>query len=198
MSIDLDDPIALMLAATEALRVSSIEVVAYGGLVLAMYGEPRETRDADLAVATLDIEAARHALAEAGLNTIVAFAAVRFGGNELTRLSVLGGGQFNTIDFVRPRSARYASGVLDRALVGSLRATELHTVSPEDFILLKVLSTRERDLDDARSVVAALADRLDGTVLSEEARKLAEELPDHDVVSRLRSVSPPGGFVKTR
>lgn len=190
MPIDLDDPIALMLAATEALRTSSIEVVAYGGLVLAMYGEPRETRDADLAVATFDIEAARQALATAGLNTVLAFSGVRFGGNELTRLSVLGGGQFNTIDFVRPRSTRYARGVLERALVGSLRATELRTVSPEDFILLKVLSTRERDLDDARSVVAALAGQLEGAFLSAEGKMLAGELSDHDVLGRLRSVLP--------
>lgn len=190
MSIDLDDPIALMLAATVALRGSRIETAAYGGLVLAMYGEPRETRDADLAIAILDVEAAMKALDAAGLKTVLAFADVRFGGNELTRLSILNGGQFNTIDFVRPRSARYARGVLDRALVGSLRGTELRTVCPEDFILLKVLSTRERDLDDARSVVSALSERLDGAFLSMEGRKLAEELPDHEVTTRLHAVWP--------
>ena len=43
MAIDLDDPIALMLAAAAALQRSGTECAAYGGLALGMYGEPRET-----------------------------------------------------------------------------------------------------------------------------------------------------------
>jgi len=45
MSIDLDDPIALMLVAAAALEQSGAECAAYGGLALGMYGEPRETRE---------------------------------------------------------------------------------------------------------------------------------------------------------
>jgi len=41
MSIDLDDPVALMLAAAAALERSGGECAAYGGLALGMYGEPR-------------------------------------------------------------------------------------------------------------------------------------------------------------
>jgi hypothetical protein len=51
MPIDLDDPIALMLAAAAAaLERSGAESAVYGRLALGMYGEPRETRDADFAV----------------------------------------------------------------------------------------------------------------------------------------------------
>lgn len=45
MTLDLDDPIALMLAASAAFAKAGIDAVAYGGLTLGMYGELRETRD---------------------------------------------------------------------------------------------------------------------------------------------------------
>ncbi len=49
MSIDLNDPVAVLLAAFQALERAGVEAAAYGGLALAVYGEPRETKDADLA-----------------------------------------------------------------------------------------------------------------------------------------------------
>ncbi len=53
MTIDLDDPVALMLAASAACEKAGLEVAAYGGLAAGVYGEPRETRDADLAVTSV-------------------------------------------------------------------------------------------------------------------------------------------------
>ena len=47
--MDLDDPIALALAIAEALRGQEVPHALYGGLLLAAYGEARETRDRDLA-----------------------------------------------------------------------------------------------------------------------------------------------------
>ena len=49
-TMDLDDPIALALAITEALRGRGVPHALYGGLLLAAYGEARETRDVDIAV----------------------------------------------------------------------------------------------------------------------------------------------------
>ena len=48
--LDLNDPIAVTLAVFRALRTAGVEAALYGGLALAAYGEPRETKDADLAV----------------------------------------------------------------------------------------------------------------------------------------------------
>jgi hypothetical protein len=47
--LDLGDPTAVALAAFGALHGAGIEAALYGGLALAAYGEPRETRDADFA-----------------------------------------------------------------------------------------------------------------------------------------------------
>jgi hypothetical protein len=189
MAIDLDDPIAVMLAASAALEEAGIEAAAYGGLTLGMYGEPRETRDADLAVASVDPEVARTALDRIGVLVVMAFVDVKSGGCTVSRLSLLGGGQLNTVDLVRPRSARYGAAMMGRALRGTLRDRELRVVSPEDFVILKVLATRERDLDDARSVVQKQRARLDHALLEAQIAQLAGELVDHDVRGRFEAVA---------
>lgn len=78
---------------------------------------------------------------------------------------------------------------LDDPIAQLLAASEqLRVVSPEDFILLKVLATRDRDLEDAASVVAKLRGRLDESLLADEVAKLAAEITDHDVRGRVAAV----------
>jgi hypothetical protein len=184
MPIDLDDPIALMLVAAAALERSGAECAAYGGLALGMYGEPRETRDADFAVTGVDIERARLALADLGVHVVIAFSNIRFGGCDVSRLSLVGGSQVNTVDLVAPRSPRFAGNVFRRAVTGSLRGHEIRATSPEDFVILKVLATRERDLEDARSVILTQRTRLDEALIQREIQQLIEEIPDHDIRGR--------------
>jgi hypothetical protein len=133
MSIDLDDPIALMLVAAAALERSGAECAAYGGLALGMYGEPRETRDADFAVTGVDVERARLALADLGVEVVIAFSNVRFGGCDVSRLSLVGGSQVNTVDLVAPRSPRFAGNLFRRAAGGPLPGHEIRAQPrPED------------------------------------------------------------------
>jgi hypothetical protein len=188
VAIDLDDPIAVMLAAAAAFEEAGIEAAAYGGLTLGMYGEPRETRDADLAVASAEPEVARAALEAIGVMVVTAFVDVKFGGCLVSRLSLLGGGQLNTVDLVRPRSTRYAAAMMARVLRGTLRGQELRVVAPEDFVILKVLATRERDLEDARSVLEKQRARLDLSLVEAEIARLADELADHDIRGRFGTV----------
>jgi len=187
MSIDLNDPVAVLLAAFQALERAGIEAAAYGGLALAVYGEPRETKDADLAVAG-GVSAAQGeaALRAAGFDVILAFDRMRFGGQLVSRLTLIGGaaGSLNTADLVEPRSSRYAHEVLARSLTGSLRQEPLRVVSPEDFVVLKILATRERDLEDAVTVVRSLATRIDMKLIERELEALAIEIPDHDLMGR--------------
>ena len=189
MPIDLDDPIALMLAAAAALERSGAECAAYGGLALGMYGEPRETRDADFAVTGVDLERARLALGDLGVEVVIAFSSVRFGGCDVSRLSLVGGSQANTVDLVAPRSPRFAKDVFRRAVTGSLRGQVVQATSPEDFVILKVLATRERDLEDARSVIETQHTRLDLALIRTEIERLIEEIPDHDVRGRFGRLS---------
>jgi hypothetical protein len=114
---------------------------------------------------------------------------VVFGGNLVTRVTVLPQANqvgLNTVDLVEPRSPRYARLVLARALEGELRAQRIRVVAPEDFVLMKALSTRDRDLEDAASVVESMRGEMDLDAMQAEAGLLSAEIPDHDVVGRLR------------
>jgi hypothetical protein len=182
--IDLDDPVALMLAASAAFDRAGIEAAADGGLAVAMYCEPRETRDADLAVAAITATRGRDCLASTGITVVITLDEMRFGGCDLTRLSLVAGGTLNTVDLVAPRSARYATAMLGRRVRGTLRGQELAVVAPEDLVILKVLATRDRDLEDARSVLDKLGDRLDRPLVHHELELLADEVQDHPVRER--------------
>ncbi|MGA9523073.1 MAG: nucleotidyltransferase [Myxococcaceae bacterium] len=190
MPLNLEDPVAVLLRVTDALKARGIEHATYGALALAAYGQPRETRDADLAVAGLEPKVALQALRDAGLNAHLAFERTRFGGLLITRVTLLpdgGATGLNTADLVEPRSSRFARGMLDRSLSGVLRGVSVQLVAPEDYVVLKVLSTRDRDLEDARSVLTSLPE-LDRAALQAEIDLLALEVPDHDVVKRYAKV----------
>ena len=190
MTIDLNDPVAVLLAALQALEQAGVKAAAYGGLALAVYGEPRETKDADLAVADVRAAQGEAALRAAGFDVILAFDRMRFGGQFVSRLTLIGGaaGSLNTADLVEPRSARYAHEVLARSLTGSLRQEPVLVVSPEDFVVMKILATRERDLEDAITVVRSLASDIDMDLIERELEALAIEIPDHDIMGRWRRV----------
>jgi hypothetical protein len=183
---DLADPTTATLAIAEAFARAGLDAAVYGGLALAAYGEPRETRDADF-VASIEPETAIAALTAAGMEAVLAFASVRFGGNDVTRLTLLGaldGSGLNVLDLVAPRSASYRTRLLERALEGRIQGRTIRIVSPEDFVIVKVLSTRERDLEDAASVLRELGRRLDLALVEREIAFLADELTDFDVHAR--------------
>lgn len=186
--MDLSDPTTACLIVAEALRAAGLTGSLYGGLALAAFGEPRETKDADFVVAGVSPEGLVAALEAAGHGATISFGWTRFGGNEVARVVLLGGDGstgLNVADLVRPRSARYADLVLERSLSGELRKQALSIVAPEDFVILKLLSTRDRDLEDAATVVRRLRDELDLELVRDEVGRLTAELVDCDVGERL-------------
>jgi hypothetical protein len=189
--VDLNDPTTVALLAADAFEAHGYAYALYGGLLTAAYGEPRETRDADLAVVDVSPAAARDALGRTGLRTLVTFEDVRFGGLFLSRLTLVGASPdtgLNTVDLVRPGSIRYARLAVDRAVVSPLRGTRIRVLTLEDFILFKVLSTRERDVEDARAAVRRSGDLLDRDSIASEIETLARELPDVDIHGRWSAV----------
>jgi len=154
---------------------------------LAAYGEPRETHDVDIAVSDLSAERASEALAARGMSTLLAFEDVRFGGLSLGRVTLLGGAGhlgLNVLDLVKPRSPAYGARVLARAVEGELRGRTMRIVTAEDYVIFKALATRDRDLDDAASVLRRNRDALDFRLIDDEVRVLATEIPDWKVLDR--------------
>ncbi len=187
MNLDLNDPVAVLLGVSKALAAADIDHAAYGGLALAAYGSPRETKDADLATVGVEPSAVMTALRAAGFDASLSFERMQFGGLLITRFALLGSdAELNVADLIEARSRRFAEASLKRAMEGTLRGRRVRILTPEDFILFKVLSTRERDLEDAATVWRKLRDDLDIGLIDGEATALAAELPDHDVTARLR------------
>lgn len=190
--MDLNDPTTVALIAADAFEAARLDYALYGGLLTAVYGEPRETRDADLAVTDIGAPRARDALQVRGLESLVTFEELRFGGLMLDRLTLLGSETstgLNTIDLVRPRSSRYAALALERSVRTLLRGQSIRLLTLEDYILFKVLSTRARDLEDARAAIVRGGTQLERELVDAEVSTLADELPDHDVRGRWAVIS---------
>lgn len=103
---------------------------------------------------------------------------------EVDRLTILGGEKevgLNTLGPVRPRSERYRPEALDRAIRAPLRNRHISVLAPEDFVLFKLLSTRDLDLEDVRSVLRRSGRHVDRDLIEREVGMLAMEISDHDV-----------------
>jgi hypothetical protein len=187
--MNLDDPIALALAIAEALQGRGVPHALYGGLLLAAYGEARETRDVDIAVAHSDIASVVRLLEEeVGIQSIVAFDRRTFGGLLISRITLVEGDDLNTLDLVEPRDPAYADRALGRAIESSLRNRPIHVLTAEDFVVFKLLSTRDRDLEDVESVTGSLGADLEREKIEIEVERLAGTTPEHDIAARWRRV----------
>lgn len=185
--MNFDDPVATAIRVARLLDEADLAYGLYGGLAVAAWGVARETRDADLAVMTADARQLFEILVRDGIDTAAAFDRVRFGGLIISRATLLGGTDdsgLNTVYVVEPASSRYAALALGRALRAPLRGSDISLLAPEDVVIFKVLSTREKDLEDASAIVRALGDDLDLATIEAEIEHLAGEIAGHDVEQR--------------
>ncbi len=187
--MELADPVAVALSVTDSLREGGIEHALYGALLLAAYGEARETRDVDVAVAHSDVRGVASVLDESlGLQTVPAFERRPFGGLLLSRITLVQGDELNTLDLVEPRDSGYAERALSRRVASSLRDRPIEVLTAEDFVLFKLLSTRERDVADAASVLRSLGPDLERDLVDHEVGRMSTGDPTHDLAARWRDV----------
>ena len=187
--MDLTDPTAVALDIAEVLRREGMDHALCGGLLLAAYGRARETKDADLAVAHADSRATSSLLAaNLQLHCTVAFDRHPFGGLVISRITLVEGEDLNTLDLVEPTDTEYAARALARSLASTLREREIQVLTPEDFVIFKLLSTREMDLVDAVSVLRALGPDLDTELLRREIDGLARSVGSHPLRDRWRRI----------
>jgi len=183
--MDLEDPVAVALAVADVLRAEGIPHALYGGLLLAAYGEARETRDADMAVVRADaVAAAAHLARHLGIRALPAFERRPFGGLLVSRVTLVEGDELNTLDLVEPADAAYAARALARSVESTLRKRPLRVLSAEDFVLFKLLSTREIDLLDAASVVRGLGSDLERDLVERELGELTRSLASQPSAER--------------
>lgn len=185
--MNLDDPIATALRVARLLERAEIAHGLYGGLAVAAYGVPRETKDADVAVVSADAARLADLLTGEGLRAFPTFDRMRFGGLIVSRATLLGGERdtgLNTVDLVEPVSGRYAHLAVGRVLRAPLRGSEISLLAPEDVVIFKILSTRDRDLEDAAAIIRQLGEGLDLAMIDTEVTRLAVEITQHDIEPR--------------
>ena len=164
-----------------------------GGLAVVVVGEPRTTADADAIVFVSQAEAesliGRAAAAGFEVREEV----------ERERLSATGTLRFRRgrfqIDLITA-SLPFEDATYERASFHELFGIRLPFPSPEDLILFKVLSGRDKDMLDAAGVVRRHGDRLDVAYLERTLRpicELAEDMAPWNRLHRVLTSAPPEG-----
>ncbi len=185
--MDLEDPVEVALKMSEILAEAGIEHALYGALLLAAYGEARETRDADLAVVNVDVDPVLAGLRRAGIDAQEEFKNLQLGGLRASRISLFGTPEdpgMNNLDLLAPLSARFARSALTQSVCSQLRGRKICVLTPEDYVLFKVLSSRARDLSDGASVLEHLGAEVDRAYIDSEVALLSTEIPEHPVKPR--------------
>ncbi len=149
----MSDPRAVFLAAHDAAAEGPFDVLLYGGMAAALWGEPRYTQDVDLVVFLPERHAYKYMRAAAKHGFAVdedlaiqqmqvsGWARLPFGAPkspwhlDLT----LGDSPFDKSAFARRKPVK----IFDR---------QVSVVSPEDLVLYKLVSDREQDRVDVRAV----------------------------------------------
>jgi hypothetical protein len=172
------------------LNQSGIPSIVIGGAAVAIWGEPRVTRDVDLKVLVERDEADRLLLVlgadYASLlpepRQLLQKQAMLFVQDEAgTRLDLLlADTPYDVTAIQRGRAIEAQPGVVVRLC------------SPEDLVIYKLISTRARDHEDAHSVIRRQGSNLDDDYVLDWLRQFEQALDDSTLVdeyTRLRRVS---------
>jgi hypothetical protein len=177
-----------MVQLQERLESAGISSILIGGLAVAVWGEPRGTRDIDFKV-LLRREEAQKLLDALGND----FVPLRPGGDPLRAL------QGNGMVFVQDQSGTridlaLADTDFDESAIGRGRLIELQpgragrVCSAEDLIVYKLLSLRPRDNDDALSIVKRQQDALDDAYILRWLKEFERAVDDSDLVQNYQQM----------
>ncbi len=155
------------------LSAATIPYMLIGGHANAIWGEPRATIDVDVTIWATEHQAddiARilapgfQCLVEQPVNFVRDVRVLPFRSLDGVRIDVI----FGLLPFEQI--------AISRARRVSIAGEDVQVCSPEDLILMKIISDRPRDLEDARGVVLARYEDLDFDYLDPQITELAEFL----------------------
>lgn len=173
-----------VVALQERLRQAGILSAVIGGIAVAVWGEPQVTRDVHIKV-LLERDAAQRLLEAIGRDYVPLQA------DPLTALTHTGvlfvqdaqGTRLNLL----LSDVSFDVETIQRAKTVALQAGLVAVVcSPEDLIIYKLISTRQRDLDDAQSVARRQGDALDDEYVFTWLRRFEQALDDSTLVATYR------------
>ncbi|MBI3596011.1 MAG: hypothetical protein HY203_02525 [Nitrospirae bacterium] len=166
----------------ESLRVPYLIV---GGLATGVLGEPRLTHDVDAIVdlKTGDLDRLLPKAREEGFDF----------DEQAVRANIKRQGTFRLqyqnawLDII-VSSTEFEQSAFKRKKRVQVLDVEANFPSPEDFILLKLIPGRQKDLLDVESVVARHRDKLDRAYLEQWAQKISDEMEDLRLFNMLRKL----------
>jgi hypothetical protein len=173
-----------LLALAAFLEKEHVPYMVIGGLANAVWGEPRATLDIDVTVWVDEpgiaavVEALSevfHALAGDPVSFVKEARVLPLESEHGVRLDVV----FGFLPFERDAIAR--------ALAVPVAETPVRFCTAEDLILMKIVSSRERDLADAEGVTLRRIHDLDLGYLEPRIRELADLLGRAEIIRRWES-----------
>lgn len=166
-----------------ALESLKIDYMIVGGIANAVWGEPRATIDVDVTVA---VENPDLAAAIAGLARSFS-AAIPDPDAFVRRTRVL---PLDTADGIRIdvifALLSFERDAVQRATSVTFGDRTVRVVTPEDLLLMKIISDRPRDLADAEALVRRRADTLDRAYLEPRIAEFGESLERPEIMTRWR------------
>lgn len=173
-----------VVALQDRLREAGILSAVIGGIAVGMWGEPRVTRDVDIKV-LLERDAAPRLL-EAISPDYVPLQADPLAALTRTGVLFVQDAQGTRLDLLLS-DASFDVKAIERARDVTLQPGLVASVcSPEDLIIYKLVSTRQRDQDDAESVVRRQGEALDDEYVVTWLRRFEQALDDSTLVATYR------------
>jgi hypothetical protein len=166
-----------------ALESLSAPYMLIGGLAVAAWGEPRATLDVDVSVWAEPEQ--MEALLDGISRTLTPLVQDPRGFIEQTRVLPLQTRQGVRVDliFASLPSEREA---IHRAPVMEIAGHPTRVAAVEDLVLMKILSVRQKDLDDARRLLRRHRKTVDRSYLEPRLRELAEALGRPEILRLFR------------
>lgn len=162
-----------LITVSEFFETHRVPYMIIGGIAVGLWAAPRATVDLDFIVG-IDVAGLPSLVGEAKQAGFFIFdeRPIKFKRMTLFRMLLRREDRdFLTIDCVLSDD-EYKRQALARAKVLPWEGRTLPVVTPEDLILLKLLSARDHDLSDAKSVVQYRTDSLDRSYLDQWADRL--------------------------
>jgi hypothetical protein len=168
-------------AITEVLESLHIEYAIVGGIANAVWGEPRATIDVDVTIAVEDSELGdtiqaigRH------FRSPVSDASAFVRHTRVLPLDTAEGVRIDVIFALLP----FELDAIHRARKLTVADRIVAVVSPEDLVLMKIISDRPRDLADAEAILRRRATEMDRDYLEPRVRELANLLERDEILER--------------
>lgn len=162
------------------LTAAGVESIVIGGLAVAIWGEPRATRDVDLKV-FLSRDKAGSLLASlpAGFRCLSPEPE-----DTLRRLGFLFVEDASgiRIDLLLAETSFDARAMTRGQRIETTPGEPITVCTPEDLIVYKMISTRSRDQDDLRGVLKRQRGKLDDEYIASWLRQFEEALDDSTLV----------------